>query len=216
MKASKKLLSLLLVLVMAFAMVIPAMADEAAETGKIVILHTNDVHCVIDDYAKVAAYRDEMVAAYGADNVVLVDAGDAVQGGPIGTLTKGEYLVKIMNQVGYDYVTLGNHEFDYEIPRMKELMEMQEATVLSSNFIDLTTEKPVFKGYEVATYGDVKVAFVGITTPESFTKSTPVYFQDSTGKYIYSFCEENNGAGLRGCRQGRGRRLCGRYRPFGH
>lgn len=201
---TRKFLSLLLALVMAFAMVIPAMADEegivpiSAETedGKIVILHTNDVHCEIEDYAKVAAYRDAMAAVYGADNVVLVDAGDSVQGGPIGTLTKGEYLVKIMNQVGYDYITLGNHEFDYEIPRMKELMELQEATVLSSNFIDLTTKKPVYKGYEVASYGDVKVAFVGITTPESFTKSTPAYFQDKTGKYIYSFCEGNNGADL--------------------
>lgn len=203
MKQSKKVLSLLLALIMVFAMVIPAVADETAvpisaqvEKGKIVILHTNDVHCEITDYAKVAGYRDEMAAAYGAENVVLVDAGDAVQGGPIGTLTKGEYLVNIMNQVGYDYVTLGNHEFDYEVPRMKELMEKQDATVLSSNFVDLTTNEPVFKGYEVATYGDVKVAFVGITTPESFTKSTPTYFQNEKGEYIYSFCEGNDGADL--------------------
>ena len=208
MKQSKKVLSLLLAMIMVFAMVLPAAADEAAPetpepytvpadvSGKIVILHTNDVHCEIEDYAKVAAYRDEMATAYGKDNVVLVDAGDAVQGGPIGTLTKGEYLVKIMNQVGYDYITLGNHEFDYEIPRLKELMEMQEATVLSSNFIDLATDKPVYKGYEVATYGDVKVAFVGITTPESFTKSTPAYFQNEKGEYIYSFCEGNDGADL--------------------
>lgn len=205
MKASKKLLSLLLALVMVVAMVVPAMAEEEGimlisetpeESGKIVILHTNDVHCDIANYAKVAAYRDEMAAAYGAENVVLVDAGDAVQGGPIGTLTKGEYLVNIMNQVGYDYITLGNHEFDYEVPRMKELMEKQNATVLSSNFIDLTTNEAVFKGYEVASYGDVKVAFVGITTPESFTKSTPAYFQDENGEYVYSFCEGNKGADL--------------------
>lgn len=206
MKANKKLLSLLLALVMVFAMVIPALADDTdtavpisdkpEAAGKIVILHTNDVHCEITDYAKVAAYRDEMAAIYGAENVVLVDAGDAVQGGPIGTLTKGEYLVNIMNQVGYNYITLGNHEFDYEVPRMKELMEKQKATVLSSNFIDLTTNKPVFKGYEVASYGDVKVAYVGITTPESFTKSTPAYFQNKSGKYIYSFCEGKNGADL--------------------
>ncbi|MEO2862209.1 metallophosphoesterase [Flavonifractor plautii] len=125
----KKLLSLLLAVAMAFSLTVPAVAAEGdaagTESGKIVILHTNDVHCGIDQakndagevtnigYAGVAAYKTAMEAAYGAENVTLVDAGDAIQGGPIGTLSKGAYIVEIMNQVGYDLAIPGNHEFDY-------------------------------------------------------------------------------------------------------
>lgn len=110
----RKSLSLLLALAMVFSLAIPVSAAEAADT-QIVILHTNDVHCGIDQttdeetgavtnigYAGVAAYKAEMEAQYGADNVILVDGGDAIQGGPIGTLSKGSYIVDIMNQVGYD------------------------------------------------------------------------------------------------------------------
>ena len=198
----RRALPAVLTLTMALTMAAPALAAEGTEAqdgNDIVILHTNDVHCGIEDgltYAGVSAYARAMEEQYGAENVTLVDAGDAVQGGPIGTLTRGEYLVDIMNQVGYDIFTPGNHEYDYQMPRMLELMDQLDATVVSSNFLDLSTGESVFAPYTILSYGDVDVAYVGITTPESFTKSTPAYFQDEDGNYLCSFCEDESGQAL--------------------
>ena len=205
----KKMLALLLAAAMVMGLAAPAMAAEESESGKIVILHTNDVHCGIDavadeetgavtnlGYAGVAAYKAEMEAQYGAENVTLVDAGDAIQGGPIGTLSKGSYIVDIMNEVGYDLAIPGNHEFDYGMDNFLTLaQEKAQYTYLCCNFTDLEG-KAVLDAYKVVDYGDVSVGYVGIDTPESFTKSTPTYFQDAEGNYIYSFSQGNEGADL--------------------
>ena len=98
------------------------------------------------------------------------------------TLSSGEYIIQLMNAVGYDFVVPGNHEFDYGMTKALENLNALDATVLSCNFIDLKTQKPVFDGYKVVSYGDTKVAFVGVCTPETYTKSTPTYFQDANGK----------------------------------
>ena len=198
----KKLLSLLLAVAMAFSLTVPAVAAEGdaagTESGKIVILHTNDVHCGIDQakndagevtnigYAGVAAYKTAMEAAYGAENVTLVDAGDAIQGGPIGTLSKGAYIVEIMNQVGYDLAIPGNHEFDYGMDRAKAIMKEADFPYLSCNWVDLRTTLRVLPSVKVFVRGGRRIAFVGVTTPETFTKSTPAYFMDKAQrKYIY-------------------------------
>ena len=215
MRKWNKLLSLLLAMVMAFSMTAVALADEetgdaaeAAETGKIVILHTNDVHCQIEPsvaedgavsnmgYATVAAYKAAMEAQYGEENVTLVDAGDHIQGDLVGSLSKGEWIVEIMNAVGYDLAIPGNHEFDYEIPSFLSLVEKAEYPYISCNFQDLTAKKTVFDSYELVTYGDVKVAYVGITTPQTYTSSTPAYFQNEKGEYVYGFSEGKDGTGL--------------------
>lgn len=214
MKQSKKVLSLLLAMIMVFAMVLPAAADEAAkpisaevEEGKIVILHTNDVHGSIDQklneeavtnigYAGVAAYKAEMAAQYGETNVTLVDAGDAIQGEAICSLTKGSVAVEIMNKVGYDLAIPGNHEFDYGMDNFLDLAKNKaEYPYLCCNFTDLEGNA-IFDPYKILTYGDVKVAYVGIDTPETFTKSTPTYFQNEKGEYIYSFQQGNSGKDL--------------------
>lgn len=211
MKVKSRFLAMLLAMVMALGLMIPAAAAEEAapadNSGKIVILHTNDVHCGIDQttkddaitgigYAGVAAYKAEMEAAYGASSVTLVDAGDAIQGGPIGTLTKGSAIVEIMNKVGYDLAIPGNHEFDYGMDNFLSLAtEKAEYTYVCSNFTDLDG-KAVFDAYKILTYGDVKIAYVGIDTPETFTKSTPTYFQNDKGEYIYSFQQGNDGKDL--------------------
>ena len=215
-RVGKLIISLSLALIMTFGMLPGAVPAIAAENrpgpGDIVILYTNDVHCGVDQvkgddgtvtnigYAGVAAYKAEMEKLVGEADVTLVDAGDAVQGDAIGTLSQGQYLVDIMNQVGYDIAIPGNHEFDYGMDRMQELMKNLNAKVISSNFTDLRSNKLVYDPYTIVTYGTgadaTKVAFVGITTPESFTKSTPAYFQDSTGKFIYGFKEGGNGKEL--------------------
>ena len=209
---SKKILSLSLAAALTLGLGAPALAaDEtvAKEDGKIVILHTNDVHCQIDQakdeesgavtaigYAGVAAYKAEMEAQYGADNVTLVDAGDAIQGGAIGTLSKGSYIVDIMNEVGYDLAIPGNHEFDYGMDNFLTLAkEKANYDYLCCNFTDLNG-KAVLDAYKLVDYGDVTVGFVGIDTPESFTKSTPTYFQNDKGEYIYSFSQGNEGKDL--------------------
>ena len=188
----KRIFAVLLTICVMFSM---SSAAVAAETGDIVVLFTNDVHCAVDEYigyAGLAAYAAEMEAEVGAGNVTLVDAGDAVQGAALGTLSQGEYIIEIMNAVGYDIMVPGNHEYDYGMERMLELMGMLDAAVISSNFVDLTTNETVFDAYAVVDYGTIQVAYVGITTPESFTKSTPKYFQDDAGNYIYGFGETDN------------------------
>ncbi len=201
-KISNRVLSVLMALVMVLT-VLPTMAFAAeTKSDDIVILYTNDVHCGVDagkpkgsmGYANLAAYKKEMEATH--NNVVLVDAGDAIQGEAIGTLSDGDYLVDIMNFVGYDFATYGNHEFDYGMDKALGLLTKSKATYLSCNFMDLRTDKTVTDAYAIETYGDVKVAYVGIATPETITKSTPTYFQDENGNYIYGFCQGGDGQDL--------------------
>lgn len=189
----KKLASLLLTAALVLGLALPA---TAADASPVVILHTNDVHTATDRYAAVAAYRTEMEQQYGTDRVTLVDAGDAIQGGPIGTLTEGASLVDIMNYLGYDYAIPGNHEFDYGMDVLLDLAENRaQYTYLSCNLLDQSGQS-VFAPYAVADYGDVQVAYVGVSTPETLTKSDPTHFQDDGGNYIYSFCEGGNGQDL--------------------
>ncbi len=186
-------LSVLMVLSLATGLSFPARAADQ----DIVILYTNDVHCGIDEkigYAGLSLYKKEMKAQ--TPYVTLIDAGDAIQGAPIGTLSDGGYIIDIMNQVGYDFAVPGNHEYDYGMPRFMELAGKLSCGYYTSNFMDLKTNTPVFAPYKMFTYGNTKVALVGATTPESFTKSTPAYFQDGSGNYIYGFCEDETGKKL--------------------
>ncbi|WP_313186602.1 bifunctional UDP-sugar hydrolase/5'-nucleotidase [Lacrimispora sp.] len=199
MKGSKtrRFLSLWLALLMVLSLTTGISFSSLAADRDIVVLYTNDVHCGVDEnigYAGLALYKKEMQAQ--TPYVTLIDAGDAIQGAPIGTLSDGGYLIDIMNKVGYDFAVPGNHEFDYGMPRFLELAGKLSCGYYSSNFMDLRTGSTVFAPYKIFTYGDTKVAFVGATTPESFTKSTPAYFQDGNGNYIYGFCEDENGQRL--------------------
>ena len=177
-----KILSIILAVVMVISTFPLAFAAEA-ET---VILYTNDVHCAIDDYAVLAAYKAQLETE--GKNFITVDAGDAIQGEVIGSMTKGEAVVDIMNAVGYDYAVPGNHEFDYGMDTFLEIAEIKaEYEYISSNFYHLTSNTPVLAPYAVENLGDYQVAFVGISTPETITSSTPEYFKDENGNYIYGF-----------------------------
>lgn len=185
MKKTNKFISVLLVLVMLMATVSVA-ASASEPEGNTVILYTNDVHCAIEDYAVLAAYRAELIAQ--GNNVITVDAGDAIQGEVIGALTEGEAVVDIMNAVGYDYAVPGNHEFDYGMDVFLDLANNKaEYDYISSNFHDLTSVNHVLKPYAIKDFGDYQVAFVGITTPETVTKSTPEFFKGEGGNFIYGF-----------------------------
>ena len=154
-----------------------------------VILYTNDIHCAIDGYSGLAAYSERMTEQ-GYRNI-LVDAGDAIQGEVIGALTKGEAIADLMNQTGYELAVPGNHEFDYKMDAFLKLAKNAKFKYLSANLLDLQTEQTVFDGFAIKNVGGKKIAFVGISTPESYTKSSPAYFQNEKGEYIYSFSEDN-------------------------
>ena len=182
-------------LVMAIALIGVTMlfaqgAAEALEAQKdIVVLYTNDVHCAIDNnigYAGLAKYKAEMEK----DNfVVLVDAGDAIQGDTIGTVSKGEYLVDIMNEVGYDFCVLGNHEFDYGTDVLASLLKKADAQYLNATIEYTGNGNNLLKDtvpYVIERFGFLDVAFIGVSTPESITKSTPRYFMED-GQFVYDF-----------------------------
>ena len=195
-KTAGKLLSLLLSAAMLCALMLPASAAESGSEDGVVVLYTNDVHTYITQeltYATVAALKDSY------DNALLVDAGDHIQGTAYGSLDKGESILKLMNAAGYDAATLGNHEFDYGMEGCMQAIEWADFPYLSCNFYhekDGVVGDPVLDSYKVFDVDGVKVAFVGVTTPESFTKSTPAYFQDENGAYIYGIAGGAAGSDL--------------------
>lgn len=197
----KKRFALLLVCILALGLY-PALAEPVALTKDIVVLYTNDVHCAIDQgfgYAGLATYRDLLVDQ--GNHVTLVDCGDALQGEPVGTLSKGESIIQLMNTLGYDVATIGNHEFDYGMDRFLELADSAAFPYVACNLKDLRTGESVFDAYQMLEYDGVKVAYVGIATPKTFTSSTPVYFQDEEGNFVYSFYQGGEGQELYGAVQ---------------
>ena len=187
----KKLLTLLLALAMLVSLAVAEEAAAPALQKNLVILYTSDVHCGISQgwgYAGLYAIKESL----SADNyVLLVDDGDAIQGEPIGTMTKGEALIDIMNAVGYDIAIPGNHEFDYGMDRFLELTKKASFPYISANFNK--EGELVFQPYVIKEFDGVKIAFVGVTTPTTPRTSTPRYFKDENGNYIYGFMQDENG-----------------------
>jgi len=177
----------------AASMAIGAPAASACWLGDksdVTVLYTNDVHTYIDKqspkltYAAIADLKQSYQNA-GKD-VLLVDAGDHVQGTAYGSMDEGASIIKLMNAAGYDVATPGNHEFDYGMDRAKAIMKEADFPYLSCNWVDLRTGLRVLPSVKVFVRGGRRIAFVGVTTPETFTKSTPAYFMDKAQrKYIY-------------------------------
>lgn len=179
----KKLLSIILSITMiVFALPIVVTAAES----DVVILYTNDVHCTVDDYAYLAAYKAELIA--NGHTVITVDAGDAIKNDDICSLNAGNAVVDIMNAVGYDYAVPGNYEFGYGMEAFLDLAETKaNFDYMSSNFYYLPRVKPIFEPYYIEDVGDYQIAFVGITTPETITEDTAPIFKDENGNFIYGF-----------------------------
>ncbi len=177
----------------AASMAIGAPAASACWYGDksdVTILYTNDVHTYIDKqspkltYAAIADLKQSYQNA--GKEVLLVDAGDHVQGTAYGSMDEGASIIKLMNAAGYDVATPGNHEFDYGMDRAKAIMKEADFPYLSCNWVDLRTTLRVLPSVKVFVRGGRRIAFVGVTTPETFTKSTPAYFMDKAQrKYIY-------------------------------
>ena len=206
----RKILATLLALVMTLALMVPASWGENKETyqlpdslaGKTVILHTNDVHGAIDKYAKVAALRDECYDK-GAHQVILLDAGDYSQGSPYVSLSKGATALDMMALVGYDVITLGNHEFDYGFPQLMENLKKHQGDfmVACNNLVDDEGDLVFAPGGTAPIYADdsyetelFRIAIVGIATPESQTKANPALMKGLSfigGKDLYKVTQED-------------------------
>ena len=155
-------------------------------TRSLVILYENDVHCAIDGYAKVAGLRD---AIADTADVLLVSSGDFLQGSIAGAISKGQYIIDIMKPTGYDVITFGNHEFDYKMSRLNELMAQLDCQVVSANLIDLRSGKNLYKPYVIKEVGKWKVAFIGATAPSTENTERFAFIADN-GELIYSLMPE--------------------------
>ena len=191
-KSYKKLLSLFAAL-LAVAVLLLGGCGADDKRDDIIVLYTNDVHCSIDDdigYDGLAAYKKQCkeVTPY----VALVDCGDALHGGEYGTVSQGEYPAELMKRAGYDFAVLGDQEFGYGLERLAALMEKSGAQYLGCNITYTGAGESAFLSKllpcKTVTYGNVKVAFVGVSAPESIVKSVPGYFSDQSGNYVYDFC----------------------------
>lgn len=176
----------------------------AQERGDIVILYDNDVHCAIDGYPVMAGLRDSLLRE--GCHTMVVSCGDFSFGGPVGAASKGEFIVRMMNAVGYDAACLGNHEFDYGLPQLRRMESLITAPLLCCNFrgtedyggsrrvaanFQLPQLPTPFLPFVLRSAGDMVVGFVGVTTPTTLYTSTPVNFQNEEGEFVYNFSASN-------------------------
>ena len=181
----------LIVIIVIVSLVICALPVSvfAEESNDIIILYENDVHCEIGGYSVLSAMKKELKQEY--EHVGIVTSGDFLQGGSLGSISKGEYIVRLMNLVGYDAIALGNHEFDYGLDRLFELADMLDTKPVCANFKKIGAGE-CFKPYSIVSYGDIKIAYIGITTPTTpDTTSFPTQFLDENKNPIYTFSKDN-------------------------
>ncbi len=197
----KKITTWIFIFLLLITLVLPVSARDGEKSEDIVILYTNDVHTYIDgplSYDVLAAIKADLQTQYA--HVLLVDAGDHVQGTAYGSMDKGASVIALMNAAGYDVATLGNHEFDYGMQGCLDVIEWAEYPYVSANFYHESNGvkgDTVLPAYMIFECGAEKIAFVGITTPETFSKSTPLYFQDQNGNFIYGISGGEDGAAMR-------------------
>ena len=171
--------------------------DEVAA----VILHTNDVHVGLQDnigYDGLSLYRKELEALY--DNVLLIDAGDAIQGAALGAMSKGAEIIKIMNELGYDLAIPGNHEFDFGFDVLDDCSEQLACGYICANFCTIDGET-VFEPWRILKAGDLKIGFVGAVTPDTFTRSAIKDVVNEVGEPMYDFLADETGDRLAGALQ---------------
>ena len=181
----KKRITAIILCALLVICVFPTETFAAQNSEDIVILYENDVHCAVEGYSKLSAMKKELQETYA--HVGVVSGGDYIQGSSLGAISQGQYIIDLMNLVGYDAVTLGNHEFDYRMERLLELVGMMDTKPICCNFQKIGETEPYFEPYTIVSYGDVDIAYIGITTPSTLTKSVPTQFKDDSGAYIYTF-----------------------------
>ena len=196
----RKLLSILCSVLLIVLLSIPVSAANAEKSNDIVILYTNDTHAYIDgplSFDTIGALKKNLEKQYRY--VLLVDAGDHLQGTAFGSMDQGASVLKLMNKAGYDLATPGNHEFDYGMDIFLERAREAEFPYLSCNLYhqeDGVRGENLLESFQAYHFGKEIVAFIGITTPETIVKSTPAYFQDENGSFCYGISGGDNGQAL--------------------
>lgn len=180
----KKLIAIFLCIILTVGF-LPTVASAEKNQEEILILYENDVHCAIEGYSKLSAMKKELQKTHA--HVGAVSCGDYIQGNSIGVVSQGSYVIELMNLVGYDAVTLGNHEFDFRLPRLEELIGMMDAAAVCCNFKRIGEAEPYFDPYTIVSYGDVRIAYIGITTPSTIKTSSPTQFKDENGNHVFTF-----------------------------
>jgi len=171
--------------------------EEKELSDDIIILHTNDVHCGVLDsigYDGLMLYKKDLQKQY--KHVLTVDVGDHIQGGPLGLLSKGLDIIKIMNKIGYDVSIIGNHEFDYGIDQLKKCNESLNCGYISGNFLYRKNRTLIYPPYKLIQLDDIKIAFIGITTPQTLSKTILHTIIDEEGEMVYDFLTKNDGQEL--------------------
>ena len=180
-------------------------SDGNYTTEDIVVLYTNDIHCAFETdigFSGLSSFKK--LAFEKTPYVTLVDVGDAIQGEVIGTISKGEYITDMMNKTGYDLAVLGNHEFDYGMEQLKYIIGKSNHNYLGCNLTYSGSGENLLsdvKPYQIIEYGETAVAYIGVSTPETLTSSTPTYFMEN-GEFVYGFTAGNDGKDLYACVQG--------------
>ena len=195
-----KILLFIFVVILSKISCLPLKAKEKRslqnkKSDDIVILHTNDVHCGVQDsigYDGLMLYKKQLLQKY--NNVILVDAGDHIQGGIIGTITNGEAIINIMNKLKYDVVTIGNHEFDYEITQLENVAKKLNCGYISANYCFRKNKTSIYPAYKILEIDDkkIKIGFIGVTTPQTLSKTYLITLLDNNGELIYDFLTDNH------------------------
>lgn len=159
-----------------------------AQDEDITIIATNDIHC---DYAALPK-----LATLRKDADILIDNGDSLQGQLIGSLSNGEYMAEALNLVGFDLASVGNHDFDYGVDQLLKLEKQLNYPLLSCNIKNIKTGKYMFEPYKIIEAKGKKIAFIGITTPNTLTQCNPDFFKDENGVNFIDFAEKDNGKEL--------------------
>ena len=166
---------------------------QTEKSNDIIILHTNDVHCGVQDtigYDGLMLYKKQLLKKY--NNVMLVDAGDHIQGGTMGLITNGEAIIEIMNKLEYEVVTLGNHEFDYGIEQLKKKKKLLNCSYISSNYCFKKNKTSIYPPTKIIEKGGKKIGFIGVATPQTLSKTYLITIVDDKGELVYDFLTENH------------------------
>lgn len=147
----------------------------------IVVLFENDVHCAMDGYARMAGLRD---AVSDTAWVQLTSSGDYISGGTTGAISKGNYVIDVMQHMGYNAITFGNHEFDFRSPVLFELMKRMGDVATCANFVRKSDGQSLFADYVIRQVGNKKIAYIGVVTP-TVLNTMPTAFTDKEGEQIY-------------------------------
>ncbi len=173
--------------------------EDNEKSDDIIIIHTNDVHCGVQDnigYDGLMLYKKQLQQKF--KDVLVVDCGDHLQGATIGLLTQGEDIIDMMNEIGYDAAVLGNHEFDYGVEQMKNCEKKLNCGYISANFFERKNKtSSIFPGYKIIELNNTKkIAFIGVTTPQTLSISSIIKELDENKTNKYDFLTERNGSEL--------------------